>query len=176
MADAIVAEGLIRRFGSTVALEGLDLTVREGTVTGLLGPNGAGKTTAVRVLSTLLRPDSGRAVVAGLDVRTDAVRLRGRIGLSGQYAAVDDDPTARENLTMIGRLYHLGAAASVKRADELLERFDLTEHADRLVKATRVACVAGWTWRVPWCPSRRCCSWMSRRPDSMYAAGSACGR
>ncbi|MEV0347877.1 ATP-binding cassette domain-containing protein [Nonomuraea sp. NPDC050680] len=134
MADAIVAEGLFRRFGSTVALDGLDLTVREGTVTGLLGPNGAGKTTAVRVLSTLLRPDSGCAVVAGLDVRTDAVKLRGRIGLSGQYAAIDDDLTARENLTMIGRLYHLGAAASVKRADELLERFDLTQHANRRVK------------------------------------------
>jgi ABC-2 type transport system ATP-binding protein len=132
--NAIVAKGLSRRFGSTVALDGLDLTVREGTVMGLLGPNGSGKTTTVRVLSTLLRPDSGQAVVAGLDVRTDAVKLRRKIGLSGQYAAVDEDLTARENLRMIGRLYHLGGTASVKRADELLERFDLTGDADRQVK------------------------------------------
>ncbi|MFJ1597402.1 ATP-binding cassette domain-containing protein [Streptomyces sp. NPDC088261] len=134
MTNAIVAEGLTKRFGDNVGLNGLDLTVRQGTVLGLLGPNGSGKTTTVRVLSTLLRADSGRAVVAGLDVRKDAVALRRKIGLSGQYAAVDEDLTARENLRMIGRLYHLGAAASVKRADELVERFGLTKDADRQVK------------------------------------------
>ncbi|MFF4229262.1 ATP-binding cassette domain-containing protein [Streptomyces sp. NPDC001820] len=134
MTNAIVAEGLKRNFGTNTALDGLDLTVREGTVLGLLGPNGSGKTTTVRVLSTLLRPDSGRATVAGLDVQTDAVKLRRKIGLSGQYAAVDEDLTARENLRMVGRLYHLGASVSNKRADELLERFDLTESADRQVK------------------------------------------
>ncbi|QIQ01847.1 ATP-binding cassette domain-containing protein [Streptomyces liangshanensis] len=134
MTNAIVAEGLTKRFGDNVGLNGLDLTVRQGTVLGLLGPNGSGKTTTVRVLSTLLRADSGRAVVAGLDVRNDAVALRRKIGLSGQYAAVDEDLTARENLRMIGRLYHLGATASVERADELVERFGLTKDADRQVK------------------------------------------
>ncbi|MCO1576055.1 ATP-binding cassette domain-containing protein [Crossiella sp. SN42] len=134
MTNAIVAEGLRRRFGSTIALDGLDLAVQEGTVMGLLGPNGSGKTTMVRVLSTLLRPDSGRATVAGLDVVADAVKVRRRIGLSGQYAAVDEDLTARENLQMIGRLYHLGGAAAKRRADELVERFNLSKAADRQVK------------------------------------------
>ncbi|MGO1057024.1 ATP-binding cassette domain-containing protein [Crossiella sp. CA198] len=134
MTDAIVAEGLRRRFGSTVALDGIDLAVQEGTVMGLLGPNGSGKTTMVRVLSTLLRPDSGRATVAGLDVVADAVKVRRRIGLSGQYAAVDEDLTARENLQMIGRLYHLGGPAAKRRADELVERFNLSKAADRQVK------------------------------------------
>ncbi|MET9390155.1 ATP-binding cassette domain-containing protein [Streptomyces sp. NPDC006624] len=134
MTNAIVAEGLRRSFGDTTALDGLDLTVREGTVHGLLGPNGCGKTTTVRVLATLLRPDAGRATVAGLDVLTQAPELRRKIGLSGQYAAVDEDLTARENLRMVGRLYHLGATASRQRADELLERFRLTDDADRPVK------------------------------------------
>ncbi|MEV0242720.1 ATP-binding cassette domain-containing protein [Streptomyces sp. NPDC050674] len=134
MTNAIVAEGLRRSFGPNTALDGFDLTVREGTVHGLLGPNGSGKTTTVRVLSTLLRPDAGRATVAGLDVLTQAPELRRLIGLSGQYAAVDEDLTARENLQMVARLYHLGATASKKRADELLERFGLTKDADRPVK------------------------------------------
>lgn len=134
MRNAIVAEGLTKRFGEIVALDGLDLAVGEGTVMGLLGPNGSGKTTAVRLLSTLLRPDSGRATVEGLDVVKDAVAIRRKIGLSGQYAAVDEDLTARENLRMVGKLYHLGAAAAGKRADELLERFDLTADADRQTK------------------------------------------
>ncbi|WP_338785122.1 ATP-binding cassette domain-containing protein [Streptomyces sp. DG1A-41] len=134
MTNAIVAEGLRRSFGPNTALDGFDLTVREGTVHGLLGPNGSGKTTTVRVLSTLLRPDAGRATVAGLDVLTDAAELRRKIGLSGQYAAVDEDLTARENLKMVARLYHLGATASRQRADELLERFGLTDDADRPVK------------------------------------------
>jgi ABC-2 type transport system ATP-binding protein len=130
----IEAVGLVKRYGSVVALDGLDLAVPEGTVTGLLGPNGAGKTTAVRVFTTLVRPDGGSARVAGLDVVADAGRLRRLIGLSGQYAAVDEDLTGFENLDMVGRLYHLGKRASRERARELLERFDLKDAADRPVK------------------------------------------
>ncbi|GAA3686090.1 daunorubicin resistance protein DrrA family ABC transporter ATP-binding protein [Lentzea roselyniae] len=134
MTDAIVAEGLVKRYGSVVALNGLDLTVPEGTIMGLLGPNGAGKTTAVRVFTTLLEADEGSARVAGLDVRKQADELRRSIGLSGQYAAVDDNLTGFENLDMVGRLYHLGRARSRERARELLERFDLENAADRPVK------------------------------------------
>ncbi|MFC9974616.1 ATP-binding cassette domain-containing protein [Spirillospora sp. NPDC127200] len=131
---AVVAQGVRKRFGPTTALDGFDLTVPEGTVCGLLGPNGAGKTTAVRILATLLRPDAGRAVVAGFDVARDPARVRHQIGLTGQYAAVDEILTGRENLEMWGRLYHLGRRASRRRAEELLERFGLTEAADRRVK------------------------------------------
>ncbi|WP_461119688.1 ATP-binding cassette domain-containing protein [Saccharothrix stipae] len=134
MADAIVAEGLVKRYGKVVALDGLDLVVPEGTVMGLLGPNGAGKTTTVRVLTTLLEHDKGKATVTGLDVVADAKELRRRIGLSGQYAAVDENLTGFENLDMVGRLYHLGRKRSRERAHELLERFDLVEAADRSVK------------------------------------------
>ncbi len=131
---AIRATGLNKHYGEVIALEGLDLEVAEGTVMGLLGPNGAGKTTTVRVLTTLLQADSGSAEVLGLDVVRDARELRRRIGVSGQYAAVDEHLTGYENLEMVGRLYHLGATASRKRAHELLERFDLTDAADRQVK------------------------------------------
>ncbi|GAA1597064.1 daunorubicin resistance protein DrrA family ABC transporter ATP-binding protein [Actinomadura kijaniata] len=131
---ALVAEGLRKRFGANAALDGFDLTVREGTVCGLLGPNGAGKTTAVRILSTLLRPDGGRALVGGFDVVGQSAQVRHHIGLTGQYAAVDEILTGRENLEMWGRLYHLGKATARRRADELLERFGLTEAADRRVK------------------------------------------
>ncbi|GGO16121.1 ATP-binding cassette domain-containing protein [Microbispora bryophytorum] len=134
MSDAITAEGLVKRYGEVTALDGLSLSVPQGTVLALLGPNGAGKTTTVRVLTTLLRPDGGRATVAGCDVVGDARRLRSSIGLSGQYAAVDEHLTGAENLEMIGRLYHLGARRSKARARELLERFDLTDAADRPVK------------------------------------------
>ncbi|MFG1790769.1 ATP-binding cassette domain-containing protein [Nocardia sp. NPDC049149] len=134
MPDAIVAEGLVKRYGPTVALDGLDLTVPEGTVTALLGPNGAGKTTTVRVLSTLLVPDAGRATVAGIDVLRDPRTLRARIGASGQYAAVDEYLTGFENLEMVGRLYHMGVQRSKARARELLERFRLSDAADRPVK------------------------------------------
>ncbi|MFE9745750.1 ATP-binding cassette domain-containing protein [Saccharothrix saharensis] len=134
MADAIVAEGLVKRYGSVIALDGLDLVVPEGTVMGLLGPNGAGKTTTVRVLTTLLEHDEGKATVTGLDVVADAKELRRRIGLSGQYAAVDENLTGFENLDMVGRLYHLGKKRSRERARELLARFDLVEAADRPVK------------------------------------------
>ena len=106
---AVLADGLVKRFGSTEALRGVDLRVERATVLGVLGPNGAGKTTAVRILTTLLRPDAGSARVAGLDVVADAAALRSQIGLAGQYAAVDENLTGQENLEMVGRLYHLGA-------------------------------------------------------------------
>ena len=134
MTDAVLAEGLTKRYGDVVALDGLDLRVPEGTVLGVLGPNGAGKTTAVRVLTTLLRPDSGRAEVAGIDVLTKPDDVRRKIGLSGQYAAVDEYLTGFENLDMVGRLYHLGRRPARERARELLARFRLDEAADRPVK------------------------------------------
>ena len=131
---AIEARGLERSFGEVRALCGLDLTVRPGTVLGLLGPNGAGKTTAVRILTTLLEPDAGTARVAGFDVVEQAAELRGHIGLAGQYAAVDENLSGFENLEMVGRLYHRPRGEARERARELLERFDLSEAADRLVR------------------------------------------
>ena len=130
----VEATGLVKKYGDVVALAGLDLAVAEGTVLGLLGPNGAGKTTAVSILTTLLKPDSGSATVAGADVIRNPEEVRKLIGLSGQYAAVDEALTGYENLDMIGRLYHLGRARSRERARELLERFDLADAADRPVK------------------------------------------
>ncbi|MET7327893.1 ATP-binding cassette domain-containing protein [Nonomuraea sp. NPDC005650] len=130
----IHAEGLRKRYAATEALKGIDLDVPAGTVCGLLGPNGAGKTTAVRILATLLRPDAGRAEVAGLDVVRDAARLRFRIGLAGQHAAVDELLTGRRNLELFGRLYHLSRAEARRRAVELLERFGLAEAGRRPVK------------------------------------------
>jgi len=124
-------EGVRKRYGANEALAGLDLVVASGTVHGLLGPNGAGKTTAVRILTTLLAPDSGRAEVLGLDVVRSASALRGRIGLAGQYAAVDERLTGLENLEMFGRLYRLPARRARARADELLERFDLADAGRR---------------------------------------------
>ncbi|MTE20763.1 ATP-binding cassette domain-containing protein [Streptomyces sp. TRM43335] len=134
MPGAIHAEGLVKTFGDVRALDGVDLDVPEGTVLGLLGPNGAGKTTTVRVLTTLLRPDSGRAVVAGIDVLAQPHEVRRSIGLSGQFAAVDEYLTGRENLRMVGRLYQMSARDAKRRADELLERFDLTGAADRTAR------------------------------------------
>ncbi|HEY0757032.1 MAG TPA: ATP-binding cassette domain-containing protein [Ktedonobacteraceae bacterium] len=131
---AILAEGLYKSYGKTHALAGLDLAAEEGTVLGLLGPNGAGKTTAVRILTTLLKPDKGHAEVAGLDVVKQAAELRARIGLAGQYAAVDENLTGYENLTMFGQLYHLSGATARQRASELLARFDLVDAARKLVK------------------------------------------
>ncbi|GAA2453114.1 ATP-binding cassette domain-containing protein [Streptomyces macrosporus] len=134
MPGAIYAEGLVKTFGDVRALDGVDLDVPEGTVLGLLGPNGAGKTTTVRVLTTLLRPDSGRAVVAGIDVLAHPHQVRRSIGLSGQFAAVDEYLTGRENLRMVGRLYQMSARDAKRRADELLERFNLADAADRIAK------------------------------------------
>jgi ABC-2 type transport system ATP-binding protein len=131
---AIEAEGLVKRFGSTVALNGLDLQVADGSVFALLGPNGAGKTTAVRVFTTLLKPDAGRARVADLDVVRDADRLKASIGLAGQEAAIDEYLTGRENLEMIGRLYHLSVRDARSRATELLDQFDLRDAADRVAR------------------------------------------
>jgi ABC-2 type transport system ATP-binding protein len=134
MSDAIIAEDLVKTYGEIRALDGLSLQVPEGTVLGLLGPNGAGKTTAVRILTTLVRPDSGRATVAGFDVIRDPRALKRVIGLSGQNAAVDEHLTGFENLDMVGRLYHLGRAKSRERASELLEQFDLVDAGGRVVK------------------------------------------
>ena len=131
---AILAEGLYKAYGKIHALDGLDLVAEEGTVLGILGPNGAGKTTTVRILTTLTRPDRGRAEVAGLDVVTHARTVRERIGLSGQYAAVDELLTGYENLKMFGQLYRLPGAVAKRRAHDLLERFDLAQAASRLVK------------------------------------------
>jgi oleandomycin transport system ATP-binding protein len=134
MAYAFEAEGLVKRFGATTALAGVDLAAAEGTVLGVLGPNGAGKTTAVRILATLLRPDEGRATVAGLDVVHQAAQVRRQIGLTGQYASVDEDLTGTENLVLIGRLLDLSKRDALARARHLLGQFDLSEAASRPAK------------------------------------------
>jgi len=133
---SVIAEHLVKtyRHGEVKALDDLSLDVKEGTVLSVLGPNGAGKTTTVRILATLLKPDSGNASVAGIDVIKHPDKVRELIGLSGQYAAVDETLTGWDNLVMFGRLYHLGKAASIKRAEDLLERFSLTESARRPIK------------------------------------------
>jgi ABC-2 type transport system ATP-binding protein len=131
---AIHAEGLRKSFGKTRALDGLDLNVTEGSLLALLGPNGAGKTTAVRILTTLLKPDSGQATVAGLDVVKDPDRIKPLIGLAGQSVAIDEYLTGRENIEMIAQLYHLRAKDARSRADELLHQFDLADAADRTAK------------------------------------------
>jgi ABC-2 type transport system ATP-binding protein len=130
----IEAAGLQKHFGKTHALRGLDLDAREGTILGVLGPNGAGKTTAVRILTTLTHPDAGHATVAGIDVLKHPAQVRRQIGVAGQYAALDEVLTGRENLHMVGRLYDVDSATVRQRADDLLERFELTDAADRTVK------------------------------------------
>lgn len=133
MTYAFETESLVKRFGSTTALDGVDLAARSGTILGLLGPNGAGKTTAVRILATLQRPDAGHARVCGYDVVQDAARVRELIGLTGQYASVDEDLTARENLVLIGQLLDLRRRDAVTRANEMLESFDLSDVASKKV-------------------------------------------
>ena len=134
MSDAVRARGLVKHYGEVRALDGIDVTVPTGTVLGLLGPNGAGKTTVVRILTTLLTPDHGTAEVAGVDVLKNPREVRWRIGLSGQYVALDEYLTGFENLDMIGRLYHLGRKASRQRARELLAQFRLEDAGDRMAK------------------------------------------
>ena len=137
MSASVIAEDLVKTYGShheVRALDGLSLTVEEGTVLSLLGPNGSGKTTTVRVLTTLLKPDSGRASVAGIDVVNNPQQVREIIGLSGQYAAVDETLTGWDNLIMFGRLYHLSSKGAKLRAEELLEKFSLTDAAKRPIK------------------------------------------
>ena len=134
MANAISARGLVKHYGDVRALDGVDLDVEQGTVVGLLGPNGAGKTTAVKILATLLKPDAGVATVNGFDVATQADDVRAQIGLTGQYAAVDEYLTGRENLTLFGKLFHLDKRYVKERASELLDRFSLTDAADRPIK------------------------------------------
>jgi oleandomycin transport system ATP-binding protein len=134
MSHAIWAEGLVKKFGETTALGGVDLEVPAGQVVGVLGPNGAGKTTAVRILATLLRPDAGHATVGGYDVVKDPVRVRGMIGLTGQYASVDEDLSGTENLVLIGRLLNLSRSGAKARAAELLDLFELSDAAGRSIK------------------------------------------
>ncbi len=134
MQDAIAVAGLYKSFGKIAALRGIDLVVPKGKVVGLLGPNGAGKTTLVRILATLLRPDRGEAKVEGIDVVARPDDVRRLIGLTGQYAAVDENLTGRENLVMIGRLYHMPITAARQKSQELLNRFQLADAADRTLK------------------------------------------
>ena len=142
---AISAHGLGKRYGARWVLRDVDLDVPAGSVLGLLGPNGAGKTTTVKLLTTLLRPDAGSATVAGHDVVREAARVRARIGLAGQAATVDELLTGRANLELVGTLYKLGARAARARADELLERFSLSEEATRWSRTTPAACAGGST-------------------------------
>ncbi|TCN29278.1 ABC-2 type transport system ATP-binding protein [Kribbella orskensis] len=172
---AVLAEGLVKRFGAVQALAGVDLEVPAGAVVGLLGPNGAGKTTVVRILATLLRPDAGTARVAGLDVVRKGAAVRRVVGLSGQYAAVDGYLTGRENLRMIGRLAGLRVTPARRRADELLESFELAVAADRTVRTYSAGCGADSMSPPAWSPRPPCCSSTSRPPDSIHAAGSGSG-
>src|SRR3954464_14682607 len=178
--NAIVVEGLEKAYGSVRALQGVTFAARAGTVLGLLGPNGAGKTTAVRILATLLKPDAGHATVAGLDVVREAPALRAKIGLAGQYAAVDENLTGFENLEMVGQLYHLPRREARARANELLERFDLVDAAKRPAKTysggMRPPLGPAAPCPPPPPPPRRSSPSTSRRPASTRSAACRCGR
>ena len=174
---AVEARGLVKRFGKTTALAGVDLTARAGTVLGLLGPNGAGKTTAVRILATLLRPDGGTASVCGYDTQRDAHQVRQLIGLTGQYASVDEGLSGTNNLIMIGRLLGLDRRAARARAAELLARFEL----DRRGRAAREDLLGRHAppprpGRLAWSAGRGCCTWTSRPPGSTRTAATRSGR
>ena len=156
----IEARALVKRFGSATALGGIDLAAEKGTTLALLGPNGAGKTTLVRILTTLLKPDSGRASVAGYDVTADPGPVRSAIGLAGQYAAVDELLTGRENLELAGLLYHLGRAERRRRAQQALERFSLASWSRR----TRAGCAGAWMWQPALSAGQRSCCWTSPPP------------
>ena len=162
---AIEAHGLRKRYGDVVALDEVDLRVEAGSILGLLGPNGAGKTTAVRILTTLLAPDGGTARVAGFDVVEDAGKLRARIGLAGQYAAVDENLSGFENLEMFGRLYHLGRRVSRARAN-CSPTSTSPMRASGSSARTPAACGAGSILRERWSRGRPFSSWTSRRPAS----------
>ena len=171
----IYAEGLVKNYGRVRALDGLDLQVEEGSLLALLGPNGAGKTTAVRIFTTLLKPDAGRATVAGYDVTREPDRIKSHIGLAGQSAAIDEYLTGVENLEMIGRLYHLSAHDARRRALELLVQFDLTDAANRMAKTYSAACGGAWTWRLPLSSCRRSSSSTNRPVGSTRGVGVRCG-
>ena len=173
---AIEVEGIVKRFGDVRALDGVDLVAEPGKVLGLLGPNGAGKTTLVRVLATLIEPDEGTARVTGLDVVADAGRVRERIGLAGQYAAVDENLTGLENLTMVGRLYGSERAPAKRRAPRAARALRAERRGrPRRRRPTRAACAGASTSPPRSSPNRRCCSWTSRRPAWIRAAALACG-
>jgi ABC-2 type transport system ATP-binding protein len=178
--DVITAEGLVKiyktRKDEVRALDGIDLSVAEGTILGLLGPNGAGKTTTVRILATLLKPDAGRATVAGYDVVSEAQRIRTLIGLSGQYAAVDENLTGRENLWMFGMLYQLPSSIARARANELLDQFDLADAADRVVKTYSGGMRRRLDLGSALIGRPKLLFPTSRRRVSIRAAGWACGR
>ncbi len=174
---AIRVEGLTKRFGSLVALDGIDFEVPAGTVFGLLGPNGAGKTTAIRILTTILTPDGGRAEVLGHDVVREAEAVRYRIGLAGQFAAVDPNLTGSENLRLVGRLAQLpqphrsGHGPTSSWSGSTWPTQPTAPSAP-----TRAACAGDWTWRPPWSSGRRCSSSTSRPPASTSRAATPCGR
>ena len=176
MVDAVHARGVVKRYGDVTALDGVDLTVPTGTVLALLGPNGAGKTTMVKVLTTLITPDAGEVQVAGVDALAEPAEVRRRIGVSGQYAAVDEYLTGFENLDMVGRLYHLGARRSRERARELLETFRPgRRRGPARRRPTPGACAAAWTWPGRSWPLPRCSSSTSPPPGWTRAAAWTCG-
>jgi oleandomycin transport system ATP-binding protein len=176
MDNTIEARGLVKRFGATTALDGVDLTARTGTVLAVLGPNGAGKTTAVRILATLIEPDGGRASVGGHDVVAQAQQVRRLIALTGQYAAVDESLTGVENLLLIGRLLGLSRFEARRRAAELLARFGLADAGGRAAKTYSGHAPPARPGRQPGRPAPGCCTWTSRPPASTLGPAATCGR
>ena len=176
MANAIEADGLIKTYGKDVkALDGLSFSVEEGTVFALLGPNGAGKTTAVKILTTLTRPDAGSAAVAGIDVVGRPDRVRRSIGVVSQGSGVDIQATGRENIRLQGQIFGLRAKQLDARADELLARFGLADAADRIARGYSGGCSDGSTSRWRWCTTPTSCSWTSRPPASIPRSAPRCG-